>query len=78
MEAAEIAEPLLDYLRKEIGEPDLSYGILPSRISGGNETDIFRANAIFRAVQVPPGKFTVRFTFRPLRGAWKEAREKLR
>jgi hypothetical protein len=43
-----------------------------------NETDIFRANAIFRAVQVPPGKRTVRFTFEPLRGAWKEVKEKLR
>jgi hypothetical protein len=44
----------------------------------GIETEIFRANAIFRAVQVPPGKFTVRFTFAPLRGAWNELREKLR
>ena len=44
----------------------------------GLDTEIFRANAIFRAVQVPPGKFTVRFTFEPLRGAWKEAREKIR
>ena len=42
----------------------------------GNETEIFRANAIFRAVQVPPGKFTVRFTFEPLRGAWNELRAK--
>ena len=44
----------------------------------GIETEIFRANAIFRAVQVPPGKFTVRFTFEPLRGAWQELRAKLR
>jgi hypothetical protein len=44
----------------------------------GIETDILRANAIFRAVQVPPGKYTVRFTFAPLRGAWKELRAKLR
>jgi hypothetical protein len=44
----------------------------------GNPTDIFRADAIFRAVQVPPGKHTVRFTFAPLRGAWRELREKLR
>ena len=43
----------------------------------GIETDILRANVIFRAVQVPPGKFTVRFAFEPLRGAWKELREKL-
>jgi Dolichyl-phosphate-mannose-protein mannosyltransferase len=44
----------------------------------GIETEIFRANAIFRAVQVPPGKFTVRFTFAPLRGAWQELRDKIR
>jgi len=42
----------------------------------GTETEIVRANAIFRAVQVPPGKFTVRFTFAPLRGAWQELRKK--
>ncbi len=45
---------------------------------GSVETEIFRANVLFRAVQVPPGKFTVRFTFEPLRGAWRELREKLR
>jgi hypothetical protein len=44
----------------------------------GIETDILRANVIFRAVQIPPGKFTVRFTFEPFRGAWKELRAKLR
>ena len=44
----------------------------------GNETEIFRANAIFRAVQVPAGKSTLRFRFEPLRGAWCELRAKLR
>ena len=43
----------------------------------GVDTEIFRANVIFRAVQVPPGKFTVRFTFEPFRGAWKELKGKL-
>jgi hypothetical protein len=33
---------------------------------------------LFRAVQVPPGKFTVRFSFEPLRGAWAELRAKAR
>jgi aminoglycoside phosphotransferase (APT) family kinase protein len=41
VEAAEIAEPLLQYLRNALGEPRLSFGLRPSRISGGNETDIF-------------------------------------
>ena len=44
----------------------------------GAETEILRANVLFRAVQVPPGKFTVRFTFEPLRGAWRELRDKMR
>jgi multisubunit Na+/H+ antiporter MnhE subunit len=44
----------------------------------GAEADILRANAIFRAVQVPPGKYTVRFAFEPMRGAWRELRAKLR
>jgi hypothetical protein len=43
----------------------------------GNATEILRANAIFRAVQVPPGRFIVRFKFEPLRGAWDEIRAKL-
>ncbi|MGB9366855.1 MAG: hypothetical protein WCE79_12675 [Xanthobacteraceae bacterium] len=43
----------------------------------GAGAEIMRANAIFRAVQVPPGKHTVRFTFTPLRGAWRELREKV-
>jgi len=44
----------------------------------GTEAGIMRANAIFRAVEIPPGKYTVRFTFEPLRGAWKELWAKLR
>jgi hypothetical protein len=43
----------------------------------GAETEILRANVIFRTVQVPPGKHTVRFTFEPLRGAWQELRARL-
>ena len=43
----------------------------------GTETEILRANTIFRAVQVPAGKSTVRFRFEPLRGAWQELREKV-
>ena len=45
---------------------------------GGVETEILRANVIFRAVVVPPGKHSVRFTFEPLRGAWAELSAKMR
>jgi hypothetical protein len=44
----------------------------------GVEAELLRANVIFRAVQVPPGKLTVRFRFEPFRGAWNELKEKLR
>jgi hypothetical protein len=44
----------------------------------GADTEVMRANAIFRAVAVPPGKHTVRFMFAPLRGAWREVSDKLR
>jgi len=44
----------------------------------GVDAEIMRANVIFRAVDLPPGKHTVRFSFEPLRGAWRELRAKLR
>lgn len=34
----------------------------------GNVTIVHRANVLFRAVMLPPGRHIVRFTFRPLRG----------
>ena len=40
-------------------------------VAGGPAMPAFRANAIFRAAPVPPGKVKVRFVFRPLSGSWR-------
>jgi hypothetical protein len=37
---------------------------------------IGKANVLFRAVSVAPGKHTVRFTFDPLRGAFNQLKAK--
>jgi hypothetical protein len=36
----------------------------------GKAAEILRANVLFRAVAVPPGRHSLRFVFRPLAGAW--------
>ncbi|MGL4975638.1 MAG: hypothetical protein ACRC56_10105, partial [Bosea sp. (in: a-proteobacteria)] len=43
----------------------------------GVETEILKANVLFRAVQVPAGTSKVRFSFRPVEGAIAEIREKM-
>jgi hypothetical protein len=43
----------------------------------GNETELLRANVIFRAVMVPRGRHLVRFEFQPFAGAWAELIGKL-
>ena len=38
----------------------------------GKPAEVLRANVVFRAIQVPPGRHIVRFEFRPVDGALKE------
>ncbi len=38
----------------------------------GAPTGILKANVLFRAVAVPPGRHRVRFRFRPIAGAWRQ------
>ena len=41
------------------------------------DVDILKANVLFRAVQVEPGKSIVRFSFKPLDGAIAELRDRV-
>jgi hypothetical protein len=41
---------------------------------GGKPAEMLRANVLFRAVAVPPGRHALRFQFRPTAGAWRQMR----
>lgn len=43
----------------------------------GAEVEILKANVLFRAVQVPAGSHTVRFSFKPVEGALAELRDRV-
>ncbi len=42
----------------------------------GKDVPVLKANVLFRAVEVSPGRHTVTYRFRPLAGAWKQLRGK--
>jgi hypothetical protein len=44
----------------------------------GRPAELKRANVLFRAVEVAPGRHTVRFVFRPLAGAWRRLTGRVR
>jgi hypothetical protein len=43
----------------------------------GKPADILRANVLFRAVEVTPGRHRVRFEFKPIEGALAELEERM-
>jgi hypothetical protein len=44
----------------------------------GQETEILQANVLFRAVAARAGRHVVRFTFRPVQGAWRQLMRRIR
>ena len=60
-----------------VDSPDGGYAVLNDiwqpwwfATLNGEDVAILKANVLFRAVAVPPGRHTITMTFEPLRGAW--------
>jgi hypothetical protein len=79
---------ILDYSHRQITieaeAPDGGFLVLNdpwhpwwSAYIDGYPTEIFRANLLFRAVQLPPGRFQVIFRFRPAFGLFESLTDKL-
>ena len=63
----------------EVDSPDGGYAVLNDiwqpwwfAALDGEDVAILKANVLFRAIAVPPGRHTITMTFEPVRGAFRQ------